>query len=198
MRTYAIADAAVVWLTRDRWGSLSNMAPGFELDLGEVRTGSSEGLYQALKFPAVPATQSLVLGAPTPKAAKQAARIHASEVRPDWLRVRVRAMRWCLRVKAVQHPSFVAVLLKSGDRPIVERSSRDDFWGALPGTDGTLTGRNVLGRLLMELREEVRGWHVNPSIDPPETAVGTLLRSALPTVRARQIALPVASKPRVG
>jgi ribA/ribD-fused uncharacterized protein len=162
------------------------MAPGFELDLGATRTGSSEGLYQALKFPDAPGTQALVLAASTPKAAKQRAREHAHEARPDWVRVRVRAMRWCLRVKAVQHPSFVAVLLETGEVPIVERSSRDAFWGALPGDEGTLTGRNVLGRLLMELREEVRAAprpHVEP---PPGDMLGSLLGAPLPEVRPRQ------------
>ncbi|MFO0683938.1 MAG: NADAR family protein [Sandaracinus sp.] len=179
-----------MWLTRARWGALSNMASGFDLDLGMVRTGSSEGLYQALKFPDAPATQSAVLGAPTPKAAKRAARQHSAQARADWVRVRVHAMRWCLRVKAVQHPAFVAVLLQTGELPIVERSSRDDFWGALPEAEGVLTGRNVLGRLLMELRDEVRAWRVTPCLEPPGPALGTLLGAPLPRVFPRQAALP--------
>jgi len=66
-------------------------------------------------------------------------------------------MRWVLRVKLAQHMKrFGAVLLATGEAPIVERSSKDRYWGAVESRDGTLEGQNVLGRLLMELREEMR------------------------------------------
>lgn len=48
---------------------------------------------------------------------------------------------------------FGRLLLATHDQPIVERSRKDDFWGAKVEEDGTLVGMNVLGRLLMELRE---------------------------------------------
>src|SRR5262249_37544484 len=51
---------------------------------------------------------------------------------------------------------FSELLLATGDRPIVEESKKDEFWGAKPVDSATLIGMNVLGRLLMELREEVR------------------------------------------
>lgn len=170
------------------------MAPGFELDVGSARTGSSEALYQALKFPQAHETQSLILQAPSPKAAKRIAREHAKDARGDWPGVRVRVMRWCLRVKAVQHASFVTVLLETGDAPIVERSNRDGFWGALPGPGGTLTGKNVLGRLLMELREEVRAWGPDPCVSAPDEAVARLLGAPLPNIRPPQPGLPVSSE----
>jgi hypothetical protein len=37
--------------------------------------------------------------------------------------------------------------------PIVERSSKDSFWGAILGEDGVLRGENRLGILLMDLRD---------------------------------------------
>jgi predicted NAD-dependent protein-ADP-ribosyltransferase YbiA (DUF1768 family) len=40
----------------------------------------------------------------------------------------------------------------TGDARIVEHTERDDFWG--DGGDGS--GANMLGRLLMELRDELR------------------------------------------
>jgi hypothetical protein len=51
---------------------------------------------------------------------------------------------------------FGAVLERTGLQPIVEESTKDDFWGARPKDDGTLVGMNVLGRLLMELRDHFR------------------------------------------
>jgi hypothetical protein len=50
---------------------------------------------------------------------------------------------------------FSELLLNTGDLPIVEQSRKDRFWGAVP-VEGKLVGANVLGRLLMELRETVR------------------------------------------
>ena len=46
-----------------------------------------------------------------------------------------------------------AALTATGSLPIVERSSRDAWWGAMPSQDNTLTGRNVLGQLLTQLRD---------------------------------------------
>lgn len=66
-------------------------------------------------------------------------------------------LRWCLRVKLATHWSeFSRLLLATRDKPIVEQSAKDDFWGAKVVGDSTLTGMNVLGRLLMELREEIK------------------------------------------
>ena len=70
--------------------------------------------------------------------------------------VRVNVMRWCLRVKLAQNwDIFSELLLDTGERS--RRASRkDDFWGAKPVDERTLVGMNVLGRLLMELREAVK------------------------------------------
>ena len=50
------------------------------------------------------------------------------------------------------------MLLASGEHPIVEDSRRDIFWGAktVRGDATALAGHNVLGRLLVGLREMVR------------------------------------------
>jgi type I restriction enzyme S subunit len=89
--------------------------------------------------------------------AKMKSKPYRRNSRPDWDQVRVKIMRWCLRVKLAQNwGSFSELLLATGERPIVEESRRDDFWGAKPKGEETLIGMNCLGRLLMELREVVR------------------------------------------
>jgi hypothetical protein len=76
--------------------------------------------------------------------------------RPDWEEIQVEIMRWCLRVKLAQHVTKFGGLLRwSAPRPIVERSRKDRFWGAILEADGVLRGQNRLGRLLMALREEL-------------------------------------------
>ena len=89
--------------------------------------------------------------------AKMKSKPYRAESRRDWDRVRVKVMRWCLRVKLAQNwDTFGTLLLDTGDRDIVEHSRRDDFWGAKPVDKRTLVGMNALGRLLMELRESVK------------------------------------------
>ena len=47
------------------------------------------------------------------------------------------------------------MLAATGERPIVEVSTRDPWWGARPVAE-RYEGSNVLGRLWMELRQHVR------------------------------------------
>jgi predicted NAD-dependent protein-ADP-ribosyltransferase YbiA (DUF1768 family) len=73
--------------------------------------------------------------------------------RMDWDEIQVQVMWWCLRVKLAQNfEKFGGELFIAGDKPIVEESANDMFWGAVDQKDGTLKGANVLGKLLMELR----------------------------------------------
>ena len=48
-----------------------------------------------------------------------------------------------------------AVLAATGDQPIVEVSTRDPWWRARPIAD-RYEGKNVPGRLWMELRQQLR------------------------------------------
>lgn len=89
--------------------------------------------------------------------AKTVGKPYREQSRADWDRVRLRIMRWCLRLKLAQNwPAFRQLLFSTGNRAIVEQSGKDPFWGAQPQPDGTLVGENVLGRLLKELREDLQ------------------------------------------
>ena len=156
-RTYDRADSVVFLKTKEAFGGLSNMAGGFPLEVNGIRILTSEALYQACRFPHLPEVQKLIITQTSPMTAKMKSKPHRSNSRPDWDQVRVNIMRWCLRVKLAQNwAKFSKLLLGTGERPIVEESRRDDFWGAKPIDEQTLVGMNVLGRLLMELREEVK------------------------------------------
>ena len=72
--------------------------------------------------------------------------------RADWNDVKVEKMRLVIRAKALQHEYVLRKLLATGDRELVENSWRDDFWGWGPNRDG----QNVLGKLWMEVRAELR------------------------------------------
>ena len=78
--------------------------------------------------------------------------------RANWYQVKVIFMKWCLRVKlACNYDSFGPLLESTSDKVIVETSPDGNFWGAVwHDVRNELTGANVFGQLLMELREEYR------------------------------------------
>jgi hypothetical protein len=61
-------------------------------------------------------------------------------------------MRRALRAKFEQHEDICDRLLATGEATLIEKTSGDYYWGC--GTKGT--GRNMLGVLLMELREALQ------------------------------------------
>lgn len=155
-RLYRRDDVIAFRKTGEEFGGLSNMAPGYPILLHGHHIRTTEALYQACRFPHMPEVQRMILGEISPMTAKMRSKPFRDKSRPDWDSVRVPIMKWCLRVKLASNWSkFSKLLLETGDRPIVEDSRKDDFWGAKPDADA-LEGRNVLGRLLMELRERVR------------------------------------------
>jgi ribA/ribD-fused uncharacterized protein len=135
------------------------MASGYPLQINGVRILTTEALYQACRFPHMPEVQREIIGQHSPMTAKMKSKPHRKDSRPDWDDVRYKVMRWCLRVKLAQnYEEFGRLLLATRDRPIVEQSRKDDYWGAklVDETGQTLVGQNVLGRLLMELREKLK------------------------------------------
>jgi type I restriction enzyme S subunit len=158
VRTYSRTESVVFLKTDEPFGGLSNMAGGYPIRVNGIRILTSEALYQACRFPHLPDVQRMIIGENSPMTAKMRSKPYRKDSRRDWDQVRVRIMRWCLRMKLASNWSaFSELLLRTGDRPIVEQSRKDDFWGAKAVGDGsTLVGMNVLGRLLMELREQVK------------------------------------------
>lgn len=79
--------------------------------------------------------------------------------RSDWREIAVDVMRFCFNRKYQTSAEFREALADSGDRFIVEdesnRKRRPDSWGAVLDTaTGEYYGKNIMGRLLMELREK--------------------------------------------
>lgn len=171
-RTYSRKDSVVFLKTDEPFGGLSNMAGGYPIHVNGVRILTSEALYQACRFPHLPDVQKLIIGQISPMTAKMRSKPYRKDSRPDWDQVRVRIMRWSLRMKLANNwNAFSTLLLKTGERPIVEESRKDDFWGAkVIGEGDTLVGMNVLGRLLMELREQVKQQGRDAALDiaPPD------------------------------
>ena len=167
-RTYNREGSVSFRSTKERFGGLSNMASGFPVEVNGTRIRTAEALYQACRYPDRPDIQRTIIEQRSPMTAKMKGKRFLTDTRPDWDKVRVNVMRWSLRVKlALNWDSFGDLLLRTGDAPIVEDSRKDAFWGAKP-TDGNLVGMNILGRLLMELRQGLQGSDQNHlrTVDP--------------------------------
>src|SRR5712672_3124710 len=77
---------------------------------------------------------------------------HNTLPRADWHDVKLDIMRRADAAKYSQNPDLAALLLATGDAELIEDSSNEPFWGT--GPDGQ--GHNWAGRVLMEIRGELR------------------------------------------
>jgi len=129
---------------------LSNFAPyGIEMDQKWYPT--IEHHFQAMKF-ADPSHTEKIRKAHTPASAKTLRRSRKLPIREDWDSARVDIMREAIRQKFKTHDSIRHLLLETGDEELIEAAPRDYFWGC--GSTGT--GKNMLGQILMDVRQELR------------------------------------------
>ena len=136
--------------TRSEYGSFSNFSRhGFELD-GE-HWPTTEHYFQAQKFPKTEHCDQ-IRQAKTPKDAAKMGRERFRPLRKDWEQVKDDIMRKAVLCKFETHADIREILLATGDEEIVENAPGDYYWGC--GKDGN--GKNMLGQILMEVREILR------------------------------------------
>ena len=135
----------------DAFGEFSNFA-AFPVRLKGVDWPTTEHYFQAQKFPGTKHEEE-VRRADSPTTAARIGRDRSRPIRPDWEAVKDDVMREAVRAKFRQHPSLRSLLLSTGQAYLIEHTRNDAYWG--DGGDGT--GKNMLGRILMEVREELRG-----------------------------------------
>lgn len=135
---------------KNAFGEFSNFSPHpFELD--GVSWPTSEAYFQAQKFEEEDYREQIRL-APSPMEAANLGRSRTMPLRSDWEQAKDDVMRAALRAKFTSHPELRALLLSTGDEPIIEATTGDYYWGC--GTRGD--GLNRLGELLVELREQLK------------------------------------------
>src|SRR4051812_19573408 len=140
-RLYEPSECITFRKTDEPFGALSNMAGGYPLLVNGIGWPSTEAVYQACRYPHLPDVQEEIRRQASAMTAKMKSKKFRPETRPDWDEMKVRIMRWCLRLKLAQHSTtFGVLLLSTGDAQIVESSRRDDYWGAVPTEDGKLYG----------------------------------------------------------
>jgi len=72
------------------------------------------------------------------------------ELRENWNEIKIKVMKYALDLK-FSNEKMKALLLSTGEEELVENSPWDEFWGC--GRNGE--GLNWLGRLLMEIRDNL-------------------------------------------
>lgn len=122
----------------------------FTLDGKDWKT--VEHYYQAYKFlPHDPEWAEQVRKASGPGTAKKMAWSEEHPIRVDWDEIKDAVMIRALRAKFAADPELQRLLLSTDGQQLVEHTPWGDFyWG--DGGDGT--GKNRLGEMLMELREQ--------------------------------------------
>jgi len=135
--------------TSDPYGCFSNFA-AFPINLKGKVWPTTEHYFQGQKFPESQHEEDIRL-CKSPMIAARMGRDRSKPLRPDWETIKDDIMREALRAKFTQHPDLKTTLLETGDAEIIEHTTNDRYWG--DGGDGS--GRNMLGRLLMEIRSEL-------------------------------------------
>ena len=140
----------ILFYSRDeKYGWLSNFYRAKQIIDG-VEYPTNEHFYQCMK-----ARDKLlkiwIRNAPYPYYAMKVGRLlrlEKKEIFSDWEDVKVSVMAIGLLAKFTQNPDLKQKLLDTGDASLHENSPTDMFWG--------IKGKDMLGKLLMKVREELR------------------------------------------
>jgi ribA/ribD-fused uncharacterized protein len=132
------------------YGSFSNFS-AYPVRIRGKIWPTTEHFFQAQKF-AGQADEEKIRKAKTPMLAAQMGRDRKRPLRRDWDSVKISIMREALSAKFTQHQALRAELIGTADAILVEHTENDDYWG----DGGNGNGKNMLGILLMELREKLR------------------------------------------
>ncbi|WP_251030938.1 NADAR family protein [Exiguobacterium sp. s196] len=190
-RIYSRDKVIVFKKTKEDYGGLSNMASGYPIVVENVSFLTSEALYQAMRFPDFPEIQKQIIEQKSPMTAKMISKKYKNKTRDDWDEVRIMVMRWCIRVKLIHNwDKFGCLLLSTRNNIIVEESHKDLFWGAVPDENNLLIGTNALGRLIMELREELPSYIRADELGVPDIKKFELFGAPIKSIKFRIEKMP--------
>jgi N-glycosidase YbiA len=133
------------------YGCFSNFA-AYPVELDGKVWPTSEHYFQAQKFAGTEFEEE-IRRVKSPMIAARMGRDRSKPLRADWERVKDEVMRRAVLAKFTQHEGLREILLSTEGAALVEHTRNDSYWG--DGGDGR--GRNMLGRILVSVREELRG-----------------------------------------
>jgi ribA/ribD-fused uncharacterized protein len=106
--------------------------------------------------------QNKIMKTPSPKSVKAYGKKVKNFDEEAWNGKKDSVMRVAVKAKLMQHPDILRKLRETGTRPIGEADPRGKYWGI--GTSAETSkakdparwpGKNVMGKILMELRKEL-------------------------------------------
>lgn len=137
---------------KEEYGCFSNFAP-YPIELGQQKWPTTEHYFQAQKFiETAPEHAIRIQTSVSPMQAASLGRSRKYPMRSDWEDVKVSIMKKAVQVKFQTYPELQQILLNTGNEEIIEKTNVDHFWGI--GSRGN--GQNMLGKILMEIRKELR------------------------------------------
>ena len=132
---------------KGRWAFMSNFHTS-RLQYKERWYLTAEHAYQAAKMPNQ-TYHDWVASCTTPGQAKH--RTRTLPIRENWDTIKVAVMLDVLRAKFLD-PGLARLLLETGEQELVEHNYwHDTYWGVCDGV-----GENKLGKLLMQVRDELK------------------------------------------
>ncbi len=136
------------------YGALSNLHRRSVEFEGNIYP-TSEHAYQAGK-PRKDEVREWLMASPSPALLAMAAHgLYVWDIHPDWAKTKFQRMKNILLAKFTQHVDLKELLLSTGENRLVEAATVDNavnrLWGEVNGK-----GKNKLGELLMEVRQEIR------------------------------------------
>lgn len=132
---------------KGKYKFLSNFYPIF-IQYEGIRFPSVEHAFQAAKSDDIEIRKLFAI-APTAKEAKRFGK--QVKLTEGWDIKKISIMKLLLEQKFKNEP-MKSMLLNTGDSILIEGNNhRDKFWGQVKGE-----GNNMLGKLLMEIRDEIK------------------------------------------
>lgn len=158
IQEYPADKTAAFCKVTEEWGVLGNFAPTPIVVCG-VPFDCTEKLFQVMKFTDLESRKIIYAqkGQPIKMKAKHQEKVGV--VREDWGRIFIDAMKFCLMQKYNQSETFRNELERSKGLFIVEQQANPrrpaGAYSAKLSDDGnTWVGPNIMGRLLMLLRDQ--------------------------------------------
>ena len=158
IQVYPIEQSVFFHKKTDNHWILSNMS-SCPLEIDGIPFKNSEHLFQTLKF-ATPESITAVYQSNNAKMTAKHYQKLGGHRREDWEQIFIDVMKFCLQHKYEQCPEFRKELERSNVYNIVElqdakndkESTRANAWG-VKSKGQNYVGPNLMGRLLMELRD---------------------------------------------
>lgn len=132
------------------YGEFSNFAQ-YSIKLKGRTWPTTEHYFQAQKFKGT-TNENKIRKARTPMMAAQMGRSRKIKLRPDWDKVKDSLMYDAVKAKFNQYKDLKELLLSTGNAKIIEHTENDAYWG----DGGNGKGKNKLGKILMQVREELK------------------------------------------